>query len=79
MYGDSFMAATNVSGLAYSLVSLTFECPCMPTTILYFSACAAMRGVTDTVADVVIASTPSARAISKPRAISSSVKSSRML
>ena len=71
---DSFIAAAKLSGVANSFGSSMFECPCIATAILCFSASGAIRFATSSVVDAVMISAPSALAISKPRSISASVK-----
>ena len=74
MYRPSFIAFSKSSGVANSFGSIR-EWLCMPTRIL----CRAATGATarrSEFDDAVITGAPSALAISKPRSISASVKSS---
>ena len=78
-YFDIFIAAAKLSGVANSFGSFTFEWLCIATIILCFSAKGTTRFAADSVLDAVMNSAPSARAISKPRSISGSVKLSLKL
>ena len=78
-YFDSFSAAAKLSGVANSFGSLMFEWLCIATIILCFSANGATRFAAVSVLDAVMNPAPSARAISKPRSISGSVKLSLKL
>jgi hypothetical protein len=72
-YFDIFVAAAKLSGVANSLGSATFECPCIATIVRCLSANGAIRFATSSVVDAVMISAPSALVISKPRSISASV------
>ena len=78
-YFDIAIAAAKLSGVANSFGSFTFEWLCIATIILCFSANGTTRLADDSVLDAVMNSAPSARAISKPRSISGSVKLSLKL
>ncbi len=78
-YFDIFSAAAKLSGVANSLGSFRFEWLCIATIILCFSANGTTRFDAESVVEAVMNSAPSARAISKPRSISASVKLSLKL
>ena len=78
-YGESAIAAAKLSGLANSFGSEMFEWLCTATTIWCRAAKGTTRFIAERVDEAVMISAPSARAISKPRSISSSENESSKL